>query len=201
MKINGKLIKVIVAFVIIIGTLVLLVNSITPQSYSGSELTFDVNSGDIVVTNLTDASIPALFTGSGTRSFRVISDIEDVTGNSAREGSGSSSTHVFAFELPTGTSTFTIDRGKTVTFVATASGEIEATVNNMSAGMARNAIIAAIVVVLAALFYASRVMEHSLFHNLTSDKFKQVKTPEPVVKSSQGNMARSFGDNRANTGD
>ena len=203
MNMNWKIIKVVGVFVVIIGVIFWATISTLPKSYSGTDLNFEVGGGAVVVTNSSDQSIPVQFMGTGTRSFKVASDIEGVSGNSTREGAGTTATQLFELELPSGTSAFTIERGTNVTFITTVSSELEATVNPMTADSSRNAIIAAIVVILGLLFYASNTMEHSWISVLRGKNSNSQDTqPTPIVApSAQGRAARSFGDNRAETGD
>jgi hypothetical protein len=202
MNMNWKIIKVVGAFVVIAGIIFWAFTATRSQSYSGTNLDFEVAGGAVVVTNPSDQSIPVQFMGTGTRSFRVSSDIEGISGNSTREGSGSTTTQLFELELPPGISEFFVTRGTNVTFVAPATSELEATVHPMTADSSRNAIIAAIVVVLGLLFYASNAVEHSWIRMLKGEStLSQDTEPTPVVSSAQGRAARSFGDNRAETGD
>jgi hypothetical protein len=197
MNMNSKIIKVLAAFVVIIGTVFWAINSIRPRSYNGTELNFEVKSGSVLVTNSSSQSIPVQFIGTGTRAFRVSSDIEGISGNSTREGSGRSAIQLFAFELPAGTSEFTIARGSGVTFVATAPTELEATMHPMTTSSFRAVIIGTVVVVLGALFYASNVMEHSWLRLLRGENaMTQDTRRNPVVTPGDQGEIRSFGDNR-----
>ena len=198
------LIKVVAAVVVIIRIVFWVINSVLPQSYNGTDLNFAVKGGTVVVTNPSDASIPVQFSDTGTRNFRVSSDIEDVSGSSTRDGNGNSAIQSFDIELPAGTSEFTISRGTNVTFVASTPVELDVTVNSMLPDASRNTIIAAIVAIIGILFYASRVMDHSWIHMLTNKKPIPQDTkpdPNPVLPTAQGRAARSFGDNRTEAGD
>lgn len=202
MNMSWKIIKLIGAFVVIIGIIFWATISTLSKSYTGTDLNFEVGSGAVFVTNPSDQSIPVQFVGTGTRSFRVVSDIEGVSGNSTREGAGSTTTQLFELELPSGTSEFVIERGTNVTFITSISSELEATVNPMTADSSRNAIIAATVVIFGLLYYASTVIEHSWIGVLRGKNSNSQHTePTPIVSSAQGRAPRSFGDNRAHTGD
>jgi hypothetical protein len=202
MNMIWKVIKVTGAFVVAVGVIFWVINSTRPQSYSGTDLDFVVGGGAVLVTNSSDQSIPAQFMGTGSRNFRVSSDIEGVSGNSTREGTGSSATQLFEFELPARTSEFLITLGTNVTFVATAPFELEAIANPMTADSSRTAVIVAVVVVLGALFYASHVVEHRWIRVLRGQSVEPVvASPAPVAVSAQGRAARAFGDNRSNSGD
>ncbi len=211
MKLTGNALKIVFAFVLMIGVILWAVNSIRSVSYSGTNLSFDIADGIITVTNLSDDPAAVQLTGSGSRTFRVSSTIEGVTvtGSSTRVGTGSTQTHLFAFELPPGTSEFTVSGGTNVRFVADTATELQATVNPMSSESRRNTLIAAAVVVFGALFYASSVTKHqwikSLRHKVLpshQDASQQDTKPTPVVTDGgQGRVARSYGDNRADIGD
>ena len=51
MKLNWKTVKVLFAFVIIIGIIFWAVNTARPQFYDGTNLSFGVGSGAVSVTN------------------------------------------------------------------------------------------------------------------------------------------------------
>ena len=209
MKLNWNTFKVVLAFVVIVGVAFWAVDSVRSRSYSGTNLSFDTAGGTITVTNPAGEPAAAQFIGSGSRTFRVSSTIEGVTGSSTRVGTGSARTHQFEFELPPGTNEFTVSGGKDVRFVADTDAELKATVNPMSSESRRNTLIAAAVVIFGALFYVSNVTGHqwikSLRHRVLPsrpDTAKQDTEPTPVViDGGQGRAARSYGDNRADTGD
>jgi hypothetical protein len=197
MKLNGKLFKVLLAFVIVIGTLYWAVDSVRSRSYSGTDLTFAVGSGTVKLTNPSEEPVPVQIVGAGSGSFRVSSSIEGVSGSSTRLGSGGSISQLFEFELPSGDSEFTVLRGRDVNFVASSATLLQATVNPASSS---TTIIVAVIVIVGALFYASNATEHRWINTLRGSS-----TPaQPVVESAssrQGHVAQSYGDNRANTGD
>jgi hypothetical protein len=66
----------------------------------------------------------------------------------------------FEFQLPPGVSEFTVIRGNRVNFVGSTETTLEATVQSISESEARTTLIAAVVVVLAGLFYISPTMGH-----------------------------------------
>lgn len=167
MKINWK---VLIALALAVGTTVWAVSSLLTSSYSGSNLNFGIGSGTVIVTNPSDEPVPVQFVGSRTRSFTVSSTTEGASGSSTREGTGNNSTHVFEFELPPGTSEFTIARGADVNFVADTATQLQARVNPLSADSARTTIIVALVVVLGALFYASKSTDHAWIRALRPQK-------------------------------
>lgn len=209
MKLNWNTFKVGLAFVVIVGVAFWAVDSIRSRSYSGTDLSFDTTAGLITVTNPSGDPVAAQLIGSGARTFRVSSTIEGVSGSSTRMGTGSTRTHQFEFELPSGTSEFTVSGGTDVRFVADTDTELQATVNPMSSESRRNTLIAAAVVVFGALFYASNITDHHWFKSLRhkvlpshQDTSKQDTQPTPVaMDGGQGHAARSYGDNRAEIGD
>jgi len=204
MKLNWNTLKIVLAFVVIIGVVFWAVDSIRSRSYSGTDLSFDTAGGTITVTNPSDDPVAAQFIGSGSRTLRVASTIEGVTGSSTRVGTGSTRIHQFEFELPPGTSEFTVSGGTNVRFVADTATELQATVDPMSSESRRTVLIAAAVVVFGALFYASNITGHQWFKSLrqtvrpsSQDTSMQDTGPTPVVRDDgQGRTARAFGDNR-----
>ena len=200
MKFNWKTFKVLLAFVIIIGTILWAVNTVLPRSFDGTGLNFSVGSGTVSVTNASEQPIAVQLVGSGSRTFRVSSTIEGVSGSSTRQGSGSSSSHLFEFELPLGTSEFTISRGTDVNFVANTATALQATVNPVSGGTVNLILIATIVVVFGSLFYASNATEHYWISWLRSqfasiENISEDDTAVPVhamADGGQGDSPRSF---------
>ena len=190
MKLNGKTVKIVFAFVIIFATIVWALGSLLSSSYSRSNLSFGVGNGPVTVTNSSDASIPVQLVGSGSRTFTVSSTIEGVSGSSTRQGTGSSSTNTFDFELPPGISEFTIVRGTDVRFVADTATRLRATVNPLSADSFRTTIIVAIVLVLGSLFYASRATGHGWMHALRPQKPVQKAQSVAVPAAADVNRGR-----------
>jgi preprotein translocase subunit SecE len=205
MKFTWNTFKVVLAFVVIVGVIFWAVDSVRSRSYSGTDLSFDTSGGTITLTNPSGEPAAVQFASSGSRTFRVSSSIEGVSGASTRVETGSTRTQQFEFELPSGISEFTISGGTDVSFVADTATELQATVNPMSSESRRNTLIAAVVVVFGALFYASNATGHqwikSLRHRVLPshpDIAKQDTEPTPVViDGGQGRAARSYGDNRA----
>jgi hypothetical protein len=200
MKINWR---VPIALALIVGVSYWAGYSVIPRSYSGLALDFKIGSGTVTVTNPSNESIPAqLITKSG--SFRVSSAIEGLSGSSTRQGNGTSATYLIEFELPPGVSEFTITRGQGVSFVANTETRLEATVQPVSESASRTTLIVAAVVVLAALFYISRITNHRWIGILRRQK-APVPDLKPAVAGSiaggQGRPTRSYGDNRENIGD
>lgn len=188
MKLNRNAFKIVLAFVVIAGVAFWAVDAVRSRSYSGANLSFDTADGIITVTNLSDEPAVAQFIGLGSRTFRVSSTIDGVSGSSTRVGTGSTQTQQFEFVLPPGTSEFTVSGSTDVSFVADTATELQATVNPMSSESRRNTLIAAAVVVFGTLFYASNVTGHQWFKSLRHrvlpsrpDTSKQDTKPTPVV--------------------
>jgi preprotein translocase subunit SecE len=203
MKRNWNIFKVLLAVVVIVGVSFWAFDSVRSRSYSGTDLGFDTAGGTIVITNLSDEPAAAQFIGTGSRLFRVSSTIEEVGGSSTRIETEGARTQQFGFELPPGTSEFTISRGVDVRFVADTATELQATVNPMTNESRRNALIATAVVILGALFYASNVFDHRWLNMLRPGTIAPDVPSSPSVSASesQGAAARTYGDNRADTGD
>jgi len=189
--------KVLLALVLIVGVSYLAMNSVLPRSYSGSALNFGIGSGTVTVTNPSTESIPAQLVGK-TRSFRVSSAIEGLSGAPTREGSGTSATYVMEFALPPGETEFSITRGSNVSFVTTTETRLEATVLPASVSSARTTVVVAAVVVLGSLFYISHTTGHRWIKIL-----RRQETSVPVLKpvpvsavAGQGQGYRPYGDNR-----
>lgn len=193
MKINWKVLIVSVLTAVVVYAAI---NSILPRSYSGSDLNFEFSSGTVSITNPSAESIPAqLVSTSG--SFRVSSAIEDLSGSSTRQGTGSSATYSIEFELPPGVSEIAITRGRKINFVADTDTKLEAAVQPVSSSTARTTTIVAVVVVLAALFYISHTTDHRWIRILRRQEPAALPL-KPVAESvagGQGRASRSYGDN------
>jgi preprotein translocase subunit SecE len=199
MKLNWKLFKVVLAFVVIFGTIAWALSSLLPSSYSGSNLNFGVGSGPVTVTNPSDEPVPVQLVAPRSRSFTVASAAEGLAGSSTRQGTGSSSTYVFEFDLPPGISEFTIARGADVKFMADSATRLEARINPLNPDSTRTTIIVAAVVILGALFYASNAVGHQWINFFRREV---VSTPEPQPTTAsratgQDYGQRPYGDNRA----
>jgi hypothetical protein len=173
MKLNWRLIIVVV---IMVGVVAWVLTSVLPNSYDGTNLSFNVGTGSVTVNNLSDSPAAVQLIGTGTRSFTLSSNIEGVAGTSTREGSGSTSTQLYDLIVPPGTSEFTVTRGTNVKFVSSSDTRFEATVQPVSAGESRTLLIVAAVVLLGGLFYVSRSTGHRWMKSL-----RRQQAPAPVV--------------------
>lgn len=200
MKINWR---VLIAAVVAVAAIFWAVDSVRARSYSGNNLNFVVGRGPVTVTNPSDQPVAGQLVGKGSRSFSVTSSMEDLSGSSTRQGTGSNSPQVFGFELPPGVSEFTVVRGTTTTpdvnFVADTGTQMAVVAQPQNANDTRTTLIVAAVVMLAALFYMSRSTGHRWISALRGKK-AHVQDSEPFVQSAaaaQGSPIRAFGDNRA----
>jgi hypothetical protein len=164
MKINWR---VLIASVLIVGALYWMVNSVRPHSYTGANLSFDIGTGTVTVTNPSDAPVPAQLVGAGTRTFTISSTIEGLSGTSTKQQvPGQNITQLFEFSSPPGVSEFTIVRGKDVKFVTESDTRLGATVQPISESESRTTLITGVVFILAALYYISRATGHSWISRL-----------------------------------
>lgn len=195
MKINWK---VLVAAVLVMGTIFWAVDSTRPRSYSGANLSFGIGGGEVTVMNPSEAAVPVQIVSSGSRTFRIASSIDGVSGNSTRQGSGRTMTHLYEFELPAGLSTFTITNGNNTTFATGAETILEAIVNPMGEGTVRATLIAAVIFVLILFYYMSNTTGHRwmsvLRGNIAANQ--AVKPLVATANLGQGRVAQSYGDNR-----
>jgi hypothetical protein len=157
MKINWR---VLIPSVIVIVAVFWMVGSVRSRSYSGAHLNFDIGSGPVTVSNPSNDPVPTQLVGSGTRSFAVSSDTIGLSGPSVRQSTGGEITQVFELNLPPGESVFTVSRGNNVTFGEQVDTHLVATLNPLSEGEATTTVVAAVVVILGALFYISRATHH-----------------------------------------
>ena len=189
--------QALIVLVLMVAISIWVVNLVRPRTYSGDQLSFEVGSGTVTIDNPSSEAIPVQLNGAGSRSYTVSSTIDEVSGRSTREGSGRNATQLFAFELPSGSSAFTIERGTAVTFTADTEMRLTATVRPLSAGTTRNTLLTLIVAVAGSLYYISSTMQHRWIAGLRGEIPPQTQ-PVPAGKSdasTHGQPMKSFGDN------
>ncbi len=191
MKLNWKTLKIVFAFVVVLGAIFWAVDSVRARSYSGSNLNVEVGSGSVSVTNPSDQPVTVQVFGTGSRPFTISSTTEGIAGSSTRQGTGSTATNFLEFVLPPGTSEFMVARGANVKLVANTPTRLQVTVNPLTADTSRTTLIIAGVVVLGSLFYVSKVTGHSWTHFLRRQKLSVPDTqPTAVPVSADFNRGR-----------
>jgi hypothetical protein len=197
MNFSWKLSKIFLASLLIIAALFLAVTQLRPSSYSGTPLSFNIGHGLITINNPSSEPVAVQILGTGTRVLRLTSTTEGLAGSSTRLGNGSSATQLLELMLPVGQTEFTIIGGTNASFASTSPVLLEASVQGLSEIEARATMIVAGLVVLGALFYISRSMEHRWLSMLRGQvAVPVVATLAKPVESAQGTPARSYGDNR-----
>jgi hypothetical protein len=157
MKFNWK---VLAALVVLVGAMIWGANSLRTRWYSGTDLNFGVGSGPVTITNPSDAALPVQLVGTRPGAFSVSSSMAGVSGRSTTQGSGRNATQLFEFELPPGSSEFTVVRGADVNFVANANARLEVVVQPLNAEDSRNTLIVAVIAILGSLFVLSSANGH-----------------------------------------
>ena len=192
MKFNWK---VLIALGLVVVAAFWAVTSVNTYGYNGAKLNFGIGTGNVTVTNPSDTPVHVQLIGTGSRSFTMSNTIPGVTGYSTRQGSGSSTTQLFEFDLPPGTNVFNIARGANVKFVTDADTRLTATVEPLSQNDARTTVIIAIVVILGSLYFASRTTGHGW---LSALRRKPAPVEAPVVQTAETKVAANRGrDGRA----
>lgn len=152
--------KVIIAIVVAVGAIAWSLNSAISRSYNGTDLSFNIGRGAVVVTNTTDSAVPVSLVSTKPGTFNVISSASGVSGRSVTQGSGRSATQLYEFILPAGKTEFTVTRGSSIKFVANTEAPLKAVVKSHSSSDTTARGVVALVVVLAALFYISSTYDH-----------------------------------------
>jgi hypothetical protein len=193
MKINWK---ALAAVVIIIGAAYSVFSMLHTNNYSGSNLTFSVGSGSISITNPSTETLPVQLIGTSSVIFSVVSENDDVSGRSTRQGTGRTSTQLYEFGLPPGVTKFTVERNAGVSFVSTSDTRLEASVQENGVDQISTTLVIASIVILSALFYISHTYEHAWIDRLSGKKTydEEVKTPDET--GGQGHAIKAYGDNR-----
>jgi len=157
----GKKIRMIIALVVIVGTVFWSIDLVRKRSYSGSKFVFNVGNGSVVVTNRGQEPIPVEMRSDGrTATFRIESAELGLKETSKRRSVGRHTFHAVSFELPPGRANIDVTRGSKVRFVSSSNQRIDAVVTPMSASSVRTTLVLAGLVILAALYYISRMLEH-----------------------------------------
>ena len=194
MKFNWK---VALALILIVGAVVFGITSTSASSYSGKNLTFAVGTGSVSITNSSDVAIPVQLVGTGSRAFTVSSTMDEVSGSSDREGSGSSATQTFAFDLPSGDHEFSIARGNDVNFIAETDTNLKVTAQAMSESESSTMTTAIGIFIVLALYFISHTTGHQWIAMLRKSDKSDASTPPVELELGQGVNLKSYGDNRS----
>jgi hypothetical protein len=188
MKFNWR---VLVALVVLVGTIFWGADSLRARSYNGTDLNFGVGNSPVTVTNPSEGSLAVQLVGAQSGTFTVASTIEGVSGRSTRVGSGRSITQLFEFALPPGVSEITVIRGADVNFVANSDTRLEALVQPLNAEGSSTTLIIVGIVILGTLFYMSRATGHHWINRFRRENTSiQDTNPTPVVAADNPNMGR-----------
>jgi hypothetical protein len=157
----GKKIRFILALALIVLVSFWAFNQIRERSYSGSKIAFEIGNGSVVVNNRGQEAVPVQMRALGRlATFRVASPEINLAETSKRQTIGSAAYQVVAFELPPGQTAVEVVRGSDVMFVSSSSQRIDAVVTPLNASSSRTTVIFSGLVVLAALYYMSRLVNH-----------------------------------------
>ena len=178
----GKKIRVIIALAVIVGMTYWAVNQVLVRSYSGSQIAFKVGNGAVVVTNQSQEPVPVEMRSEGrTASFRIESADFELRQTSKVQGSGRNAFHVVQFELPGGQAKIDVTRGSNVFFVSSSNQRIDAVVTPMSPDSVRTTLIFTGLIILAALYYISRTLQHRWIRALFNKLARRKPQPESVA--------------------
>jgi len=153
--------RVLIGLVIIVAVLYWAIDSTRTTTFTGDEISFNMGSGSVVITHSAEEAAVARLSTTGVRgTFAVASNTLDLTVSSSREGTGTSAVNLVELEVPPGTTDLRVTRGSDVMF--TLEGAKAATVifAPQSEEATRTTYIVAAVVVLVALLYISRTLNH-----------------------------------------
>ena len=156
---NRKRTKISIAVIITIAVALWVIITVRPHHYEGTDLDFAIGEGSVEITNPSEA-IPVRLVDSSSHAFKVFSESEDISGTSTRESNDGKTVQVFDFELPSGTTEFTVKGNGNISFISNSATNLEATANplTVAASRVRMAVLAVVVFVMA--FYISRLYGH-----------------------------------------
>jgi hypothetical protein len=187
MKLNWR---VVIALVVLVGAIIWGVDSFRTRLYSGTDLNFGVGSGPVTVTNPSDSAFPVQLIGTRRGTFTVRSSIGGVSGRSTSQGSGSTTTQLFEFVLPSGVSEFTVMRSEDVDFVTNTEIPLEVAVQPLNAEDSRTTLIVAVIAILGSLFYLSRSNGHRW---ISAARRKEALAQAAAQESERQNFKRIYG--------
>lgn len=192
MKLNWTTLKVIFMFAIVAIALVWVVSITRPTTYSGENLSFGVLEGAVTITNPSESPILAKLTGTGSRSFRLASTTDGLSGSSIRQ----LNTQTFDYLIPAGISEFSIVRGIDVQFATSTGTILQAVVNPFPKDRVQSLVILVLIVSAVALYYASHITHHRWIGILRGQPAPTPITPvDESMAGGQGRAARAYGDN------
>lgn len=175
----GKKIRVIIAVAIIIGVSFWCIDRIMTRNYQGARIAFDVGNGSVVITNPGQNPILTEMRSSGrTANFRIESPENNLRESSTRQGTRSNAYHAIQLELPSGQSTINITSGSNVRFLSPSDQRISAVVTPLNSESMRLTIIATLIIIVAALFYISRLYDHQWITSLRTRIADRKQKPE-----------------------
>lgn len=159
-------------------------DSIRERVYTGSEVEFVAGNGNIVTIENSGGESVDLAVSSRS-SFGMTSSSPDPIGSPTREGSGRNLVYSHAIEVPTGTTDFRINRGSEITFSISGESAVDVVVAPMSSDNARNTVLFAGAIILAALFYLSRTFEHQWIRMIRQRISSQDTPPTQPTSASE----------------
>lgn len=159
MNMNWKIVKVIIAVVVMLGVSVLVINSVRPRYYEGTNLEFPIAEGVVQFTNSSE-ELSVQLISSSSRVFRVSSSSNDISGSSITQESNEGRTQILKFVLPSGMSEFTVSSSSDVRFEANTNASLNATVYPLSSEATRFRLIGNVVLIIVVLFYISQLYDH-----------------------------------------
>ena len=188
MKFN---LKIGIAAMVIIVTIILATSVVRPTTYSGLGLNFPVSNGAVTITNASKDALPVQLTGSGYGSFIVTSKADGVGGSSIKQTTDSTTSQLWQFNQPSGVTTFIVAKGSNLKYSAGADARLQASVLPMTDDDTRNVGLLAIVVILVCAYYISAQTNHAFARKLLHRELPvPVVAPVVVAEAADANRGR-----------
>ncbi len=157
----NKALRILIPLAVIVGAVYWGYTSTRSETYSGSELSFEMGGGDTVINNPSENPVVAQLTTTGARgNFTVASDALDTTISSTREGTGTNTVNSVEIELPPGSTDLRLTRGSNVALTISSETPLEATVSPVSTSRARTIYVIVAVLIVGSLYFISSAFEH-----------------------------------------
>jgi hypothetical protein len=192
--------KMCLAAVVIVVTIIVATSVVRPTTYSGLGLNFPVGNGAVTITNASKDSLPVQLVGTGYSIFTLNSKTEGVSGTSVKQTVGTTISQLLEFGQPSGVTTFTVTKGANIKYIAPAETRLQASVQPMTDTDTRNIGFLAIGIILVALYYISAQTEHSFARKLLHRELPIPLVVAPAVVDNtnvgrDGRMYSNYGTN------
>jgi hypothetical protein len=187
MKINWR---IAIAVTVMVAAVIWMFDSVRTRYYEGNDLSFNVGSGIVTLTNASDESIDAQLTGTGARTFTVSgAEAGNISGTSTKQGTGRASTQLFDFTILPGTSAFSVVRGTDIRLTSNNTTPISASVEPLTGSEVQTITLVGSAVLLGAALYIMNTIRSDRMNAQRRKEYDE-RTANRVIAASEANRGR-----------